>query len=83
MSEEAKENDTVTINGHSIKFTDGREIFGGLGTDGCFYWKFVNDGHETPIILSKEAMNAVVEIYMKTTWHPDNTREEKDDTNLS
>ena len=63
------EKKTTTVMGRVISLSDGREVgLYMLGPD-SFGWRFVNKkGDCTQIVLSREAMNAVLALHNETTW---------------
>jgi hypothetical protein len=59
------------VTGRAITFDDGREVaLYVLGPD-TYGWRFVNKaGDVTQIAMSREAMNAIMQLWTNHAWQP-------------
>lgn len=64
--------------GLEITFADGtRKTRVWREKDGGFLWEFDRDGTRTPLWLSQEAMNVMLELHHQMTWCVDSTTDQQ------
>jgi hypothetical protein len=63
--------EAITKYGYRVAFKvdgDQCEIIGHILDDGGVYWRFVRDGREYPLRLSKVGMDAMIDVWHHLMW---------------
>lgn len=64
------EGDEFTVEMRGIQIAEDRKVQGGLiPEDSGYYWLFTNKGVKTELMLTQEAMDAMISIYAMLLGH--------------